>query len=380
MSLPLYKNHNAPEKFDIKHNTGLWYDKFYNEWTDEGAKGWKLGDKKDDWIKTVTKRKIGKAELILEMTWRLSNIVKRLNGKTGVFKTQWRFVTGLGLNHPVENGFAWHHNLGVPYLPGSSVKGMVRAWATNWEYESDKPDKSNKSKEEKQIKINRIFGGGNAGEKNAGSVIFFDALPTGIVKLDLEIMTRHYSEYYRNDDALPADWLSPEPIPFLTVAPEQAFVFAVAPRCQDDNTAIRDVKDVMKWLKDALTWCGAGAKTAAGYGRFMPDDKAEEAWRRRIKELQSKEEQAERRLSLVRMSPVRQEMEQDGYSDNQDNFMLSMGKKWLNRLDEPGISSEIRLEIASLLVEWYQRYRPDQWKKPNKKNKAKIAKIKSVLK
>jgi CRISPR-associated protein Cmr6 len=36
------------------------------------------------------------------------------------------FATGLGIEHPLENGFAFLDPYGLPYLPGSSVKGVVR--------------------------------------------------------------------------------------------------------------------------------------------------------------------------------------------------------------------------------------------------------------
>lgn len=387
MSLPLYKDHDAPKEFKIDYNTGLWYNKFCNKWDNDYKK-----IDKDKWLETVTGDtgaaglSVGKAELISEMNWRFSNLIEGLNGKIGIFKNQWRFVTGLGIEHPVENGFAWHHTLGTPYLPGSSVKGLVRSWATNW---------ADITEEEKPDTINRIFGPEGTGKKNAGSVIFFDALPANTVKLDKEVMTPHYSEYYRNNEA-PADWLKPVPIVFLTVAPEQTFVFAVAPRHpensseSDDVNLPNDVEIVMKWLQEALAWCGAGAKTATGYGRFIPDRKAAEAWIIKRKQHQSKEQQADkektekqrekaRQLSFASMSPIRQEMEQDGYSDNQEKFMTSLSQKWLNKMDEANIPSENRLEIASLLAQWYQLYKPEQWQKPNPKNTAKIARIKSVL-
>ena len=43
-------------------------------------------------------------------------------------KSDWHFVTGMGNAHRIENGFTFHHNLGLPYLPATSVKGMVRAF------------------------------------------------------------------------------------------------------------------------------------------------------------------------------------------------------------------------------------------------------------
>mgnify|MGYP006087148779 CR=1 FL=1 len=36
------------------------------------------------------------------------------------------FATGLGNEHPTENGFAFLNPYGLPYLPGSGVKGVLR--------------------------------------------------------------------------------------------------------------------------------------------------------------------------------------------------------------------------------------------------------------
>jgi CRISPR-associated protein Cmr6 len=36
------------------------------------------------------------------------------------------FMTGVGMEHPLENGFAFLNPYGLPYLPGASVKGVLR--------------------------------------------------------------------------------------------------------------------------------------------------------------------------------------------------------------------------------------------------------------
>jgi len=36
------------------------------------------------------------------------------------------FATGLGMEHPLENGFAFLNPYGLAYLPGSSIKGVLR--------------------------------------------------------------------------------------------------------------------------------------------------------------------------------------------------------------------------------------------------------------
>jgi CRISPR type III-B/RAMP module RAMP protein Cmr6 len=165
-------------------------------------------------------------------------------------------VTGLGREHPVENGFAWHHILGTPYLPGSSIKGLLRAWARDWEED-----------EHRKAQMHEILGQQESRTDKAASVgatIVFDAIPAGPVKLEVDVMTPHYDDYYQKGFA-PGDWISPKPIPFLVVPAETIFQFAFAPRRPEYHGS---AKIVEQWLRDALQWLGAGAKTAVGYGRF----------------------------------------------------------------------------------------------------------------
>ena len=182
------------------------------------------------------------------------------------------FVTGLGREHPVENGFAWHHTLGTPYLPGSSVKGVVRSWAEGWHEWAGKKEDELSAEEQAELgtytrDLKRIFG--DTDKTGAGSVIFLDALPVTSVQLKADIMTPHYTEYYEGKSP-PADWLSPTPIPFLVVETGASFVFGILPRRMEVQY-LEDCEQVREWLNNALCWTGAGAKTAAGYGRFEPE-------------------------------------------------------------------------------------------------------------
>ncbi|MFD1443946.1 type III-B CRISPR module RAMP protein Cmr6 [Thermoactinomyces vulgaris] len=155
----------------------------------------------------------------------------------------------------------WETALGVPYFPGSSVKGVVRTWAEFYE-ENDK----------NQEDIQHIFGSDRTGSeqnennRQAGSVIFFDAIPATPIQLVEDVMTPHFSKYYTDPGNIsPREWENPIPIPFLAVDENQPFLFAVAPR---EEKNIKDVDKVVHWLKEAMSWTGAGAKTAVGYGRF----------------------------------------------------------------------------------------------------------------
>jgi len=96
-----------------------------------------------------------------------------------------RFATGLGREHPIENGFAWHPALGTPFLSGSSVKGLVRAWAATWlePTAAQFPGFSARA-------IRGKFRPTSAG------VIFFDALPGKPVKLDRRCDDTALRPYY----------------------------------------------------------------------------------------------------------------------------------------------------------------------------------------
>ena len=48
-------------------------------------------------------------------------------------------------------------------------------------------------------------------------------------------------------------------------------------------------------------------------------------------------------------------------------------------MDSPDEPDENRQRIAQNLKDWYIRYRPEDWKRPNKKNRVKIARIRNVL-
>lgn len=362
---PFYKTeHEIPENLPAGGHAGLWYDKFGSQWKRNKKDGSPVFEKLE-WIKTVTKQNAGRAELIAEMKERLSRLAVARGGKVCFFKTGGRFVTGLGREHPVENGFTWHFLLGTPFLSGSSVKGLVRAWAENW-------------LREKPERIDRVFGPHNNKGRNAGSVIFFDALPVEPVKLEAEVMTPHYMDYYQGKEP-PADWHSPNPIPFLTVAGGQTFVFALAPRRPENEGDRADMELAAGWLEEALLTTGAGAKTAAGYGRFIRAHKEENAWKQAREQAIRQEEEQKRAAALAAMSPVQREMEADGYSADENNFMQQMSKKWLARMESPDVDPDTRSEIARLLADWYRKNKADQWKKPNKKNREKIDRINKVL-
>ncbi|HLI12410.1 MAG TPA: type III-B CRISPR module RAMP protein Cmr6 [Alphaproteobacteria bacterium] len=244
-------------------NAGLWYDKFCDRWKPDWT-GFAGDSGKRDWIEQIAhigagkpQKKVGDSALMTEAVKRLEDLVKAQAGCSFRRTTAWRFVTGLGRNHPVENGFAWRHDLGTPYIAGSSLKGLVRAYARNWAGLDGET-------------LKRIFGPKPEAGLAIGSVVFLDALPIGPVALDADVMTPHYAPWYQ-DGKVPGDWHSPTPIPFLTVAPGQTFLFGLLPRNRSNRQYQEDCKQAADLLKEALETLGAGAKTAVGYGQFVEE-------------------------------------------------------------------------------------------------------------
>lgn len=270
-------------------NAGLWYDKLCDRWSDD----WSLsGDQKLEWIKTVTKTPVGPAALLTESAKRMLHMTLARGGIFGVFVTESRFITGLGRSHPVENGFTWHPALGVPYLPGSSVKGLVRAWA---ERDAEPTPSDNY--------LNEIFGSPHT----AGRVAFTDVLPIAPVQLDADVVTPHYGGWSAEEP--PADWRSPVPIPFLVSAERTAFVFSLLPLRPTDSG---ELQEVFKWLHAALVDAGAGAKTSVGYGRFRYDESKTTAWTDQISKERAALVQTRRRAEAQATPEARWMFEVEG--------------------------------------------------------------------
>ena len=217
------------------------------------------------------------------------------------------FTTGLGNEHPLENGFAFLNPYGLPYLPGSGVKGVVRRAAQElasgmWEDDRawkglDQPAYrvtfgSGKSKVTLALSVLDVLFGREppSGDSDAvrGALTFWDAIPQiAGGSLMVEIMTPHQSHYYQQnrdrrsgDSITPHDSGQPNPISFLTVPPGSGFAFHVVCDLPHLERLTREKLDGTpdlladgRWKKltqaafeHAFAWLGFGAKTAVGYG------------------------------------------------------------------------------------------------------------------
>jgi CRISPR-associated protein Cmr6 len=169
-----------------------------------------------------------------------------------------RLVIGLGTQAVRETNIALLHTWGVPFLPGSALKGLASAAAhrlarnATWE----KAHEQRAQGEDHAL----MFGD----TENAGCVVFHDAwwIPEPgdkTLPLDVDVMTVHHPDYYRDGKSPPADWDEPKPVAFLTARGKYQVALS-GPKVW--------VRRAGEWLEAGLAELGIGAKTQAGYGRM----------------------------------------------------------------------------------------------------------------
>ncbi len=228
------------------------------------------------------------------------------------------FMTGTGMEHPLENGFSFLNPYGLPYLPGSGVKGVLRRAAEEL-VSGDYGDPEGWN----QDAIDALFGreteaGDSETARNRGALMFWDVIPEPAGgKLAVDIMTPHYGDYYQGNTT-PHDSGQPNPIPFLVIPPGSSFTFHVQCNPVLLPKTLRDSWPILleAAFRHAFEWLGFGAKTAVGYGQFPGDalEKAkaerEAAVQRRQEEAAKERAEAERREKLAAMSPLDRAIEE----------------------------------------------------------------------
>lgn len=259
-------------------------------------------------------------------------------------------ATGLGNEHPLENGFAFLTPHGLPYLAGSGVKGVLRRAAEEL-VKGEWGDTCGWDK----TSIDILFGPGEENperDTNArrGALSFWDLFfqpPSDKAPLlAVEIMTPHHSQYLQHDGSPHANE-QPTPIPFLAVAAGSQCTLYV--QCNPalipaDHAELRDGwRALIEAAIDlAGEWLGFGAKTAVGYGRLEIDPKVR-AQREAEREKQERERQQREAEAALALKPADQQL-LDRLTKRLDTLptdprtakpipQLTSGKDWQPALD-----------------------------------------------
>ncbi len=247
----------------------------------------------------------------------------RRNDETKYFTlvTRSRLLVGSGDKNAMEIGLTLQHVTGLPYIPGSALKGLARATALIklaqrfaitmekkpieifeellvcptdatqeraqlWEKlkmndtATQKLSLATISEDPEATLFQTVFGS----QQQAGACVFYDAalIDLPYVKtapgtqsaqrartlFEVDVLTPHFPNYYRYpQNKPPSDDQSPIPVMFLTVAAGVRFGFTVAP-AGIGRAKKSTVEQAEQWLKEGLTRYGIGGKTSAGYGAF----------------------------------------------------------------------------------------------------------------
>ena len=257
-------------------------------------------------------------------------------------KLETRLFIGLTGGGMLETGCAISRSHGMPYIPGSSIKGVVNA------YVRERFGAAGKDIREE------LFGAPATEDQPtglSGLITFHDAwwIPGSAPRpLVQEVVTSHHLEYYGTEGATPATDFD-SPVPNAQVAVQGDFLFVL-----EGPLAWLELAEEM--LTDALGSYGVGAKTRAGYGLFREDaerreqedaerqaqEEAERQAQEDADERRREEAERQRREELSegrrRIEDLESKLERFKAAENQiarNSIIQNQVNKAVNRLTKP---------------------------------------------
>ena len=220
----------------------------------------------------------------------------QLPASTAVAQVQQRLLLGMGAETVHETQLLLHPVTGMPYLPGSTLKGALRAWLDQPVKAAPAPASASasapgsaaadgksadavaaaaRSLQVSQLRLaatlRQLLGSDttDAAGGQAGAACFLDAWwvpgdPAG--PLVREVETPHHLEYYAGSQAQPTAWDAP--VPVAQMAQRGRFLLAIAHNPLGAAWADALLQLLAQALGDAALG-GLGSKAfAAGYGRM----------------------------------------------------------------------------------------------------------------
>lgn len=231
----------------LNPHTELWLDKYI---TDQK----KDANNRVPFIAEVSALPTPEAYSVYYKRW--EQMLEDQGAKKRIAHVKGRMIIGLGDESVLETAITLHRTYGVPYIPGSALKGLAANYARQrlgeaWQKGSE------------AYKI--VFGDTD----DAGYITFFDALyipGTGFKQMALypDVITVHHQKYYQDPHNPPADWDDPIPVPFLTAT--GSYLIALAGLELEEQDVWFETTFTI--LENALVEIGIGAKTSSGYGRL----------------------------------------------------------------------------------------------------------------
>lgn len=264
----------------------------------------------------------------------------------------------------MENGgLCLDRTSGVPFIPGSAVKGCARklaiatlqdaakeekialleaiAWAFGWgdtdwkagrkrgkdgkpgelhsdfEFACGEGEPWTNVREHVSIRLlARLAVGGRAHPDEpwldlpnfAGAIQFLPAFPwQGDPGIELDVVTPHHTAYYEGklDEATDTEEPTPSVFPVVSAANNPLFGFALA---RSARASAVDLDQAREWLREGLTVLGIGGKTSAGYGWF---ETSKELDRATLEEARAEDQRKEEEILRRKADAERRQREEE---------------------------------------------------------------------
>lgn len=283
-------------------NSSLFLDKGFQKWeTNDGDRGEAIGKH----IKVACEIDVPEVYKAAYTRWLGETANKESFARWFGKLDGTRLFIGLGMDHALEAQVCRHPVYGMPYIPGSALKGLARAEAKRY---------AKKQEEEESKKFNKVidilFGpdcndsDDPEAEANTGYLIFHDAwwIPGGKAggcqqkPYIPEIVTVHAVEYYTNQGKKEAPHPDMEsPNPNHQIAVQGSFYFVVEGVQQWAELG-------MKFLTLGLQEEGIGGKISAGYGYFVWDEKTKKNGENIAREWVQKTKEAQQQVRINNLS------------------------------------------------------------------------------
>ncbi len=315
MAMPYPKSMHvpAPDKVAGHAHPGLIFSHLFNGYRDDftdleetrrdNRRHVEISDPKKDFMRLCQGGQTAWRDMRDDILARQAELVRRLGGEAFIVSSRpgSPFLTGIGISHPLENGFLWHPVYPCPFVPGSGIKGLLRAW-----FETSKT----LAEKEKRTLLKALFGSDHKDPKKAeedfvnGGLVFFDALPAGDWRMDIQMLTPHMGKYYEKGrkkpgewNTIPADWHQPVPVPFMALE-NISLLIGFAPSSTAGDIDDEQLGMIKEHLLAALNELGLGAKTSLGFGRFQLDESESERLNKTLEEQAEAEREAAEMASL----------------------------------------------------------------------------------
>jgi CRISPR-associated protein Cmr6 len=286
---------------------------FFDKLADPSAKDSATQTSRTDWFKRVIGLEAEPVKLDSWIRWLDESGLRRSDMLQAKLESRLMVNMAGGV---MGNAGLCLDRFGVPYVPGGAVKGCARRMAIELLKETRKSNEStdelarlladvalvfgwsqedwmpNKDSDfvysvgsEKWFEVRRATGrfllkaepeGPEDFGYFGGAVSFLPAYPLDLPAKDLEldVITSHHTDYYKDEgnQRVATDTEEPNPVKFIAVAAGVSFAFFTLPlrgqlssRSQSGALLYVLARD---WLRQGLETFGLGAKIAAGYGWF----------------------------------------------------------------------------------------------------------------